>query len=116
MRICSRLIAVFLMTPFLTAMLSTQSLALPTMPHEHPAGCHENGPATPTPAPGDYQCCVMGHHWAMPGAGFSGQRLVLHAGTVDTGPYLSISMTLDGPEKQSVVSSASPPLLLSLRI
>lgn len=112
MRICSRVIAVFLLTPFLTAMLSTQSLALPTMPHEHPAGCHENGPATPSPAPAHYQCCVMGHHWAMPGTTFSVHRLVLHACLVDSGPNLFITATSVGYKNQSELSSGSPPLAI----
>ena len=29
-----------------------------------PAGCHENGPMVPAPAPSNHGCCQSGHHTA----------------------------------------------------
>ena len=50
-------------------------------PAQHPAGCHGYEPAlpspssssvpSPSPAPVSYECCVIGHHAAIPSAEFT---------------------------------------------
>jgi hypothetical protein len=115
MRGSPRPIALFLLAPFLLAMLSAQSIALPTMPAGHPAGCHENEP-TPSPAPVSYQCCVMGHHWAMPGTAYSTDLSVFtplqHATLEARVPVVDLLQEI----RDCVFSSASPPKALPLRI
>lgn len=58
----------------LAAMLDTQAISFPAAKPGHVAGCH--GAAAPSPrpanpAPVSYQCCVNGHHAAIPNASFS---------------------------------------------
>ena len=110
-----RIVAVLLLLPFLSAMFTAQGFASSTMPAEHPAGCHEPMP-TPPPPPVSYQCCVMGHHWAVPGATFSVDRLGLHAFPANSAPNLSITLTSAAHEEELVVSCASPPQAVPLRI
>lgn len=115
MRGSLRLIALLLLAPFLSAMLASRSVALPTMPAEHPAGCHGNEPA-PSPAPVSYQCCVMGHHWAMPGTAYSADLTVLaalpHAALEPRVPIANLSQEV----RDCASLSASPPKILPLRI
>jgi len=113
MRWCSRIVSLLLLLPFLSAMFTAQGFASSLMPAEHPAACHEPMPA---PAPVSYQCCVMGHHWALPGTTFWGDRLTLHACTVESDDYLSMRLTSLDHEGEFPVSSASPPQAVPLRV
>jgi hypothetical protein len=115
MRGNSRLIAVFLFFPFLAAMFGTQALASPTMPPEHPAGCHSHGPAVPTHTPVSYQCCVMGHHWVMPGTTYSAGRSFANVQR-SMADFLLAAVALSKYETVVVFPSASPPEIIPLRI
>jgi hypothetical protein len=73
-----RMIALLLLVLMAGTLPGAQALAFPEAqplpPHPHPAGCHSPGstvPATPDPAPTSYQCCVNGHHAAIPNASFT---------------------------------------------
>jgi hypothetical protein len=112
----SRLIAVLLLTPLLTAMLSSQSLALPSMSAEHPAGCHENGPVTPSRAPVSYQCCVMGHHWAVPGIAYSFEHTALETLQFDSLEHFFPGSASRQNVQGGTYLSVSPPKSLPLRI
>ncbi len=45
----------------MAAVPDAQAMPFPAVQTPHPAGCHSHGPATPSPAPASYQCCVTGH-------------------------------------------------------
>jgi len=121
MRGNSRLIAMLLVVPFLVATLVMHGLALPSMAEGHPASCHGAAPAVPTPASHSpstpsYQCCVMGHHWAIPGNVFSADRLIAGSMPGDAGHDSAASIALDRHDSVFVLSSVSPPLPVPLRI
>jgi hypothetical protein len=62
------------------ALSGTHAFALPAAASSHPAGCHGHKAPAPAPAPVSYQCCVAGHHPAMPGTVFSAPRLLPDGG------------------------------------
>lgn len=66
----SRMVVVLLSLTVATALPGAHELPFPAAQAGHPAGCHHQ-PATPSPAPISYQCCVSGHGAAMPNAAFS---------------------------------------------
>src|SRR5258708_7427026 len=93
--------------------VGVQALALPVPPPAHSAGCHEHGGTVPAPSPASYQCCVEGHHAAIPGGTFTPPALVVptpHARseflTSATGSYFVVS----------TVPSHTPPGIAPLRI
>lgn len=71
----SRTVAVLLLVTIAAALPGVQASALSAAQPAHP-GCHGHAPATPTPAPTSYQCCVSGHHQAMASTPFSLRPLV----------------------------------------
>ena len=64
-----RMVAVVLLIA-MAAMPAAQAMPFPAAPSGRP-GCHGHAPASPLPSPTNYQCCVSGHHAAMPSAAFS---------------------------------------------
>jgi hypothetical protein len=68
-----RMIAMVLVGVTVAANPGAHALAFLTTAAAHPAGCHSHAPATPAPI--SYQCCVSGHHAAMPNASFSPRAL-----------------------------------------
>jgi hypothetical protein len=97
------------------AMAGVQALALTAAAPVHPAGCHGHPPATPFPAPVSYQCCVNGHHSAMPSAAFSQRPLVAQFAAPDddeNGSRPLIASHFLTP----VIASNSPPGTAPLRI
>ena len=55
----------------MAAMPGAQAMPFPAMQPGHLAGCHGHAPSPPVPSPTNYQCCVSGHHAAIPNAVFS---------------------------------------------
>ena len=104
-----------LLLPFVPAMFTAQGFATSAMPAEQPAGCHEPMPA-PAPAPVSYQCCVMGHHWAVPGTTFSVDAPVAHTLPTESQDGLFLSQACHRQDNAFLLSSASPPQFLPLRI
>ncbi len=71
--------AVLLIFTMGCALIGAHAQLFPAAQASHPAGCHGRGPGIPSrshfpapiPAPTSYQCCVNGHHAAIPNAAFS---------------------------------------------
>jgi|SRR5579862_593639 len=85
-------------------------------PRVHPAGCHDRHPATPFPTPVSFQCCVNGHHAALPNASFTvGSQ---DARTPDLVPDFQVRIELDSDRNSVHVlfPSNSPPGTSPLRI
>jgi hypothetical protein len=90
-----------------------------------PAGCHDHAlpaslplpvvPATVPPAPRSYQCCVAGHHAAIPLASFSFRLVLACMGAADAGQF-SFVTTLHFSFLVPVSPFGSPPGSFSLRI
>ena len=88
----SRIAAVLLLGVVSSIFPGAPSFALPDPP-AHSAGCHSHQSPAPSPAPVSYQCCVAGHHVAIPGVSFSGQFPLLYlckASEADSRPMASI--------------------------
>lgn len=90
-----------------------------------PAGCHDHAlpaslplpvaPATIPPAPRSYQCCVTGHHAAIPFASFSLRLVLACIGPADAGQF-SFVTKLHFSSLILVLPFSSPPGSFSLRI
>jgi hypothetical protein len=80
-----------------------------------PAGCHHHGPAVPSPAPANFQCCVSGHHVAVPSVSFASQPLVELRWVQEGGRRPRISFSFF-PSSLFIVPSDSPPGAAPLRI
>ncbi|MGC1451057.1 MAG: hypothetical protein WA830_13595 [Candidatus Sulfotelmatobacter sp.] len=79
------MIAVLLLVTLVAMLSGAQALPVPAAHPNHPSGCHGHGPEIPAPGRTGYQCCVGGHHAAIPNASFSPRPVVaqicaLHAG------------------------------------
>jgi hypothetical protein len=98
------------------AVPGAHALVFLTTQSGHPAGCHGHGPATPSPAPNSFQCCVSGHQAAMPNASFS--SLPWDAGFCGwaAGEQLSQGFALGRLPAMLIVPSNSPPGTVPLRI
>jgi hypothetical protein len=72
-----RTIAVLLLLTMACGLPTAQGQSAATAQESHPAGCHRHTPAVPAPSPShfpvpaSYECCVNGHHAAIPNAAFS---------------------------------------------
>jgi hypothetical protein len=116
-----RMIAVLLLAA--TAMSLPGALALPAAPpvhiHLHPAGCHSSkptAPAVPDPAPTSYQCCVNGHHAAVPNGLFTLRSMAAQLCSLAAAEQLRLSSASYRHSTISVVPSNSPPGAAPLRI
>jgi len=114
MRRSPKMIVLLVLAPFLTGMLGARAVELPGTIPEHPAGCHSHGPAVPTPAPTSFQCCAIGHHWAMPGKVFPVNPAAMIFS--DTAVELSPGIDFQSQGFASIFRSASPPESVPLRI
>jgi hypothetical protein len=113
-----RMIAVLLALTMASALPGAHAVTIPATQTGHPAGCHSHGPASSSPAPTSYQCCVNGHHWTIPSVSFSfSERLVLAPfATLDGGEDLSLASTLSTHFSLNAVTASSPPGIAPLRI
>jgi len=109
----SRPLALLLVVALLAALPSVQAMAIPAA--GHPARCHEPAPADPSPAPSNYQCCVSGHHWAIPAGSFSPDPMIawmfVPAVHGDLPEFISRQSSA-----QPVIPFSSPPDAAPLRI
>jgi hypothetical protein len=94
----------------------TQALASPAMPADPPAGCHSDSPALPSPAPSSHQCCVNGHHAAIPNALFSDSPLAAQLCSLAATEQLRLGFVPNHRPAAGDVSSSSPPGVAPLRI
>lgn len=106
-----------------TLLLVAMALGLPgaeampsVAPAGHAAGCHGHGPATPLPVPTSYQCCVNGHHAAIPNLSFCLRFVAAQVSSLDSsdGPRLALLLRLNSAVPGFL--SDSPPGLVPLRI
>ena len=89
--------------------------AFAALPAGHPAGCHDHRPPAPSPAPISFQCCVNGHHAALPNAVFTIPQDVGLCGSVGDVPF-RIGLESYSNIVQFLFSSSSPPGSSPLRI
>ncbi|MGP0021386.1 MAG: hypothetical protein ACLPHP_22655 [Candidatus Sulfotelmatobacter sp.] len=82
----------------------------------HNQGLHRHGPANPVPPSTGYECCVNGHHAAIPNLSFSLRFVAAQVSSLDgsDGPRLLSLLRLNSAVL--VFPSNSPPGLVSLRI
>lgn len=91
-----------------------------------PAGCHSHAlpaslplpvvPATVPPAPRNYECCVTGHHAAIPFASFSLRLVLACVGEATGAEQFSLATTVHSSSIVLISPSGSPPGSFSLRI
>jgi hypothetical protein len=111
-----RMIAMGLLGAIFIALPGAQALsAFSIAPARHPAGCHSHAPATPSPTPPSYQCCVSGHAAAIPNAAFSNPLEARICGMA-VAQQLRLDSSSDRLSVLFVVPSNSPPGAVSLRI
>ena len=96
------------------AMPAAQAMPFPAAPSGHP-GCHGHAPATPVPAPTNYQCCVSGHHAAMPGAAFSIASMPAELCSLEHCERANLRF-VSFPSAVLAILSNSPPGAVPLRI
>jgi len=111
-----RTIAVLLLGTVVAGLPGAQALAVPAASTGHPAGCHSHRPSTPTPAPPSYECCVTGHHAALPNASFASRGLGERVCGVAVAQQIRLNSAPDLLSVMFVVPSYSPPGAVSLRI
>src|ERR1700687_767068 len=112
----SGMIAVMLLVVMAAAVPGAHALAFLTTQPVHPAGCHSHGPAIPAPAPNSFQCCMSGHHAAMPHASFSPRPLAGRLCALTAGEQISQGFALGRLPAMLIVPSNSPPGAAPLRI
>jgi hypothetical protein len=112
-----RMIAVLLLVTMTAALPGAQALGFPAMEASHPAaGCHSHGPATPSPAPTSYQCCVSGHDVAIPNVSFSSRPLASRLCGLAADKQLCLGFAPDRHSVMFVLPADSPPGAAPLRI
>lgn len=114
----SKVIALLLLSMIGTGLAGTQLWALGGVVPPHRAACHEHWPATPLPqplAPHSYQCCVNGHHSAIPSVEFRFRSLVAVVCSLDAEGEFSPNSAAFLPVR-FVLPASSPPGSASLRI
>lgn len=113
------MIAMLLLGTIFAALPGAQALAVAVFsvaPAGHPAGCHSHRPATPTPAPASYQCCVNRHVAALPNASFTSRPLEARICGLAFASRLLLGSAFNLDSVILVVPSSSPPFAAPLRI
>ena len=111
-----RMVAVALVVTMAAALPDAHRLKVPVAGTGHPAGCHGHEPVAPIPSPTNYQCCVSGHHAAIPNSAFSLHSAASHLGPSDHGEHHRLKFILRHDPAVMIVSSYSPPGAAPLRI
>ncbi|MGA9981794.1 MAG: hypothetical protein WBQ08_24470 [Candidatus Sulfotelmatobacter sp.] len=109
-----------------SADLASQPASSPTSHPARSAGCHSQElpaslprpvvPATVPQAPRSYQCCVTGHHIAIPFASFSLRLVLACVGDASGAGRFSFLTTAHFPSLVLISPFGSPPGSVSLRI
>jgi len=115
MSFASRMVAVIVLVAvgaaFAGAQASDHSIPQPKLPP-----CHGHMPRLPARAPVSYQCCVNGHHAAIPQPSFSPRPLLALFSTPDSGEDVPQASVLSAHFSTVVVPASSPPGIAPLRI
>ena len=112
MRPHSRMAALLLLVALAATLPGVQAVVISAAP-THPAGCHNHLPSKPAPA--SYQCCVSGHHAALPNATFSPRPLPTQVFALSS-EELSLTSIASLPSAILVFPCSSPPGSAPLRI
>jgi hypothetical protein len=118
-----RMAALLLLSMMMTMTMTVAALpALPMMPqaglspqlagcHGHRSGNRSHNPSqNPLPAPPvSFQCCVNGHHAALPSAMFSSRPLPAQISDSDREAKLPVDSALTGNFAALLLPSVSPP-------
>jgi hypothetical protein len=112
----SGMVALLLLVVTVAAFPGAHALAFSATQPAHPPGCHHHGPATPSPAPISFQCCVTGHQAAMPNASFSPGDLAARLCALAAGEQFSQGFALGRLPAMLIAPSNSPPGTAPLRI
>lgn len=86
---------------------------------QHPAGCHGHGstaPENPSPVPTSYQCCVNGHHAAIPNASFTLRSATAQLWALNSVDKPSLDFVSSLASDKLLALSNSPPGFAPLRI
>jgi hypothetical protein len=111
-----RMIALLLLVTMAGTLATAQVELFPAAQESHPAGCHGHAPAIPSPAPTSYQCCVSGHHAAIPNAAFSLRPEAAQICSLDNGAEPVLTLVPCYRASVRIVPSSSPPSAVPLRI
>ncbi|HME34227.1 MAG TPA: hypothetical protein VKF84_03235 [Candidatus Sulfotelmatobacter sp.] len=111
-----RMVAMLLLFTVAAAVPGAQAMPPAAAPAGHATGCHDHGPASPVPASTRYQCCVNGHHAAVPTVSFSLRFLASQVCSLDGGDGPRLASLLSLNSALFVVPSNSPPGPAPLRI
>lgn len=98
----------------MAAMPAAQAMPFPAAQSGHP-GCHGHAPATPVPSPTNYECCVSGHHTAMPNVAFSLGSIVAELCSLEQSERANLRF-VSFPSTVLALPSNSPPGAAPLRI
>jgi hypothetical protein len=85
MQAISRISRLFLLIAMICASPGVHAFVFSAARPVHLAGCHDHRPTTPSHTPVSYQCCLNGHHAAIPSAAFSARPLVARPSALDDG-------------------------------
>jgi len=115
MPLSSRIVAVVVLVAvgaaFASAQASDHSIPQPKLPP-----CHGQMPEQPSRVPVSYQCCVNGHHAAIPQATFSARPLLALFSKSEGGQNSSLASVLAAHFSTVIVPASSPPGIAPLRI
>jgi len=110
----SRIVAVIVLLTVGAAFAGSQASALFIPQTKHPP-CHGPMPG-PSRAPVSYQCCMNGHHAAIPQATFSPRPLLAQFSKSDSREDFSGPFALSPHSSIIVTPASSPPGIAPLRI
>ena len=115
MPLSSRIVAVIVLVAVGAAFASAQA-SDHTIPQPKLPPCHGQMPERPSRVPISYQCCVNGHHAAIPQATFQARPLLALFSKSHGGEDFSLDSVLAAHFSTIVVPASSPPGLTPLRI
>ncbi len=111
-----RMVAALLFISIAWTFTTAQVELFPATHVSHPAGCHDHSPEIPSPTPTSYQCCVNGHHAAIPNAAFFLRPGAGQVCGLARSPELVLNVVPCFRSSRLLVSSSSPPGMAPLRI
>lgn len=115
MPLSSRIVALIVLVAVGAAFASARALDH-SIPQPKLPPCHGHMPEQPARVPVSYQCCINGHHAAIPQATFSARPLLALLSKSDGGEDFSLASVVAAHFSTVVAPSSSPPGLAPLRI
>jgi hypothetical protein len=111
-----RMVATLLLLTMTATVPGMGAMPFAVAPAEHASGCHSHRPANPSHVPTGYQCCVNGHHVAVPSASFSLYFVAAEVESLESGNNHRLALPLGLNSAGFNLPSSSPPDLSPLRI